>query len=81
MNTINATTPRRANKDKRTASNGVTLQHRHFSFIAATIADLDDDGIREHIADHFAHHLTGTNANFDRDRFMIACEADRKRIK
>lgn len=52
-----------------------TLQHRHFAFIAATIAALPrEGGMRSTVACHFADACAETNPNFDRARFMRACE-------
>jgi hypothetical protein len=63
-------------KDINTAANGVSLQHRHFCFIAATIADLNlpwaqQDAIIKHFADACSH----ANPKFDRARFIAACIA------
>lgn len=62
-------------KDKRTAANGVTLQHRHFAFIAATIATLPAN-TREIAAVAFADACKRTNARFKRERFLAACAAE-----
>jgi hypothetical protein len=61
-------------KDKATAY-GVELQHRHFAFIAATIADIADANQRYETAYHFAIACRSTNKAFDHDRFMRACNA------
>jgi hypothetical protein len=67
---------RRANrKDISTAQNGVTMQHRHFAFIAATIAAMVGCD-RETIANDFANALQRTNGRFDRERFLAACDPD-----
>ena len=64
-------------KDKQTARAGVELQHRHFSFIAATIKDAANAGLTANqIAElslHFATACAVTNPHFDRDRFLKAC--------
>lgn len=61
-------------KDKTTAG-FVELQHRHFAFIAAVIADIADAGQRYEMAYRFALACRGTNKAFDHDRFMRACGA------
>jgi hypothetical protein len=52
------------------------FEHRHYKAIAATIAGLDfglsDPITRRDIAEAFADALKGTNANFNRDRFIAA---------
>jgi len=49
------------------------FQHRHYVFIAQTIAALAvEDETRRYIADEFASALRGTNPNYDRSRFMSA---------
>ena len=60
-------------KDVSTAQHGVELQHRHFAFIAATIAKMPDAGYRADIALHFADECAVTNPRFDRARFLRAC--------
>lgn len=64
-------------KDINTARKGVSLEHRHFAFIAATIADTDDQAFRAAMALRFAKVLPSTNPKFDRDRFIAACKLDR----
>lgn len=49
------------------------LEHRHFAEIARIIS-LAPEWDRQVMAQHFADHLRGTNANFDRARFMRACQ-------
>lgn len=61
-------------KDK-FAGKHVELQHRHFAFIAAVIAEIADANQRYEMAYHFALACRKTNKNFDHDRFMIACNA------
>lgn len=61
-------------KDKRTAGNGVTLQHRHFAFIADTIAALPDADERARMTAHFGDACARTNSRFDRSRFVTACK-------
>jgi len=60
-------------KDINTAANGVVLQHRHFAFIAATIATMPDAGYRADVALMFADACEKTNPKFDRKRFLAAC--------
>lgn len=55
------------------------MQHRHFATIATIIsrmsADLDLTAWqREAIAGHFARELSATNAKFDSERFLRACQ-------
>lgn len=57
-------------KDRRVKT--PTMQHRHFAYIAAIIADMPDDMEREKIATFFGFHLKKTNPNFDRARFEHA---------
>lgn len=66
-------------KDKRTALKGVEMQHRHFAFIAATIAGMPDHAPslraqKASTAAAFASACARTNPKFDRDRFIAACE-------
>lgn len=58
-------------KDK-TTGKSVELQHRHFAFIAAVIADIPDHGQRCDMALHFGAALRSTNPKFDLDRFILA---------
>ena len=61
-------------KDVRTAKKGVELQHRHFAFIAATIASMHGcNAYRMTIAEDFAKACAATNPRFDRNRFLAAC--------
>lgn len=70
-------------KDKSTGK-GVTLQHRHFAFIAATLkaSKRAPDAMDEYllgwgdIVKTFASECQATNPNFDWNRFMRACDAD-----
>lgn len=67
-------------KDKITAQ-GAELQHRHFAFIAATLArtapSSRDRGAEKwrQIVEAFADDCARSNPRFDRRRFMIACAA------
>jgi hypothetical protein len=65
-------------KDKRTALNGVELQHRHFAFIAHVISELPDHAAslraqKASVASAFAAACKATNPRFDNDRFLRAC--------
>lgn len=60
-------------KDQRTAKSGVTLQHRHFAFIAQAISEITEPSLRASIAIHFAGKLKDTNRNFSLSRFYAAC--------
>lgn len=66
-------------KDKSTGKH-VELQHRHFSFIAATLASCKPDGTNsadlaswEMIVSHFASDCAKSNPRFSRARFITAC--------
>jgi hypothetical protein len=63
------------NKDRRAGY--CEMQHRHFAAIAAIIAKIPPYNYEERrfIARHFAEELSHTNPNFDRDRFLKACDA------
>lgn len=62
-------------KDVSTALKGVSLQHRHYAFIARTIAELDMAlATHEDIVKHFADACARTNPRFNRDRFERACD-------
>ena len=69
-------------KDKLGARYPATLQHRHFAVIAGILADLDGVKLsinpeqRRAIREHFADSLRATNPNFDRARFLAACEVN-----
>ena len=68
-------------KDIRTAQYGVPLQHRHFAFIAATIAAMPDHAAtlkaqKASVASTFADACRGTNPHFDRSRFLAACKLE-----
>lgn len=61
-------------KDQSTAKAGVTLQHRHFAFIAQVIADMDRrPGDKALIATSFARACQQSNPRFDTERFFQAC--------
>ena len=53
-----------------------TMEHRHFSTVAAIIRNFGYPQERERIAQHFANELRATNPRFDRDRFVRACLAE-----
>lgn len=48
------------------------FEHRHFTKIAAIIAEIEDETQRDEIANHFAFALRSTNPKFDYDRFETA---------
>lgn len=58
-------------KDRRTPSS-VTMEHRHFAFIADVISGLSGRE-RQKMAELFADRCASTNGRFDRARFMRAC--------
>ncbi len=65
----------------RTTANTATLEHRHFSFIAATIKAMPDHAPslrtqKRSVALAFADACAGTNPRFDRARFLRACGED-----
>lgn len=63
-------------KDISTAQHGVTLEHRHFAFIASVIADLVDTNdqplCKDEVRDAFAQACSLTNPKFNRARFYAA---------
>jgi len=61
-------------KDK-TTGKSVTLQHRHFAFIASVIADIPAP-VRKQMANIFCNACYGTNPNFDAERFIRACNIE-----
>lgn len=69
-------------KDKLGAKHPATLQHRHFAVIAGILAEMDglflqiNPDQRRAIREHFANHLRKTNPNFNRARFLAACEVN-----
>lgn len=71
------TTESAARKD-RTSGQGAELQHRHFAFIAATIASMPDHAAtlraqKRSTAHAFADACARSNPRFDRARFLAAC--------
>lgn len=70
-------------KDASTTGAPVKFQHRHFAFIAQTVAGFDPfpetytedetNVIRREMARTFSRALASTNPNFDRARFLAAC--------
>jgi hypothetical protein len=65
-------------KDINTANRGVTLEHRHFSFIAAVVAAMPDHAPtlrtqKTSVAHAFADACRATNSKFNRSRFLAAC--------
>lgn len=66
-----------ARKDRTTGASA-TLEHRHFAFIAATIARMPDHAAslrtqKRSCALAFAAACATTNPRFDRARFLKAC--------
>lgn len=66
-------------KDISTAARGVTLEHRHFSFIAGVIAAMPDHAPslraqKASVAYSFCDACADTNPKFDRSRFIAACK-------
>lgn len=68
-------------KDHRSAKSVPDMQHRHFAWIAGLIASSrhDDEtvqglSVRRIMAHKAADDLQHTNRNFDRDRFLAACD-------
>ena len=66
-----------ARKDRTTAQ-GAKLEHRHFAFIAATIAAMPNHAAslraqKRSVALAFADACADTNPRFDRARFLLAC--------
>ncbi len=59
-------------KDRATAAKSPTMQHRHFSVIAAIIEGMPLD-MRHLTAEIFASSLRHTNPHFSRARFLKAC--------
>ena len=65
-------------KDRLGANYPAKLEHRHFAVIAGILKDLGpNQGVfpnqNQAICEYFADELAGTNANFDRARFLTAC--------
>lgn len=54
-----------------------TMQHRHFAYIAQTIAKIHKPEARQLAAHEFAIAMMDTNPNFDRARFLAACNLER----
>jgi hypothetical protein len=61
-------------KDQRTGTRaGVQLQHRHYAFIAATIAAIECPDAKRKAAQAFSKACAATNPRFNSSRFWIAC--------
>jgi hypothetical protein len=60
-------------KDKSTASERPSLEHRHFAVIADTIRMMMPMSTRTVVAQHFAKHFLAHNKKFDAMRFLRAC--------
>ena len=59
----------------------ISMQHRHFAFIANVIANMPDHAMslraqKRSVASSFALALENTNPNFDRARFFSAVGVD-----
>lgn len=55
------------------------MQHRHFATIATIIREMPVDVYgTDQVAEIFADRLRATNPNFDRRRFLLACDASAK---
>lgn len=55
----------------------MTMQRRHFELIANTIRDLDIPWReRAKVTTAFCNALSSTNPQFNRERFIMACEPD-----
>ena len=69
-------------KDRTTGNKAViSMQHRHFAFIANVIANMPDHAMalrvqKRSVASSFALALENTNPNFDRARFFSAVGVD-----
>jgi hypothetical protein len=50
----------------------MTLQRRHFEFIARIVRGLPSS-LRDEVATHFTRELRPTNPNFNAHRFLEAC--------
>lgn len=63
------------NKDQRAAP--ALMQHRHYATIAQIIRDMRDylqGDSHARVIEHFANSLARTNTNFNRARFIAACD-------
>lgn len=58
-------------KDLGAGDRAPVMQHRHFAFIANTVADLPPE-IRKTVANLFEQRLRRTNPNFNSWRFLKA---------
>ena len=70
-----ALSPNAAMRKDRTAK-VPAMQHRHFAYIAQTIAKIHQPKARELAAYEFAIAMMDTNPNFDRSRFISACNLE-----
>lgn len=74
-----ALTAESAARKDRTSGTGTELQHRHFAFIASTLASLRNDlsnAARQATVHRFADDCAASNPRFDRARFLTACAFD-----
>ena len=51
----------------------MTMQRRHFEFIAQTINEVNADGGMDGFVEYLCDKLETTNPRFDRERFRKAC--------
>lgn len=51
----------------------VKMEKRHFEFIARVLRESESQSYTE-LCELFADALAGTNPQFDRDRFLNACQ-------
>lgn len=63
-------------KDINTARKGVSLEHRHFAFIAGVIAGMKGQDYQDRVAMDFMHACKATNPKFDKQRFIAACQLE-----
>lgn len=68
-------------KDRKSAGDFCTMQHRHFAVVAGVIAGfpqsrgpVEDFDFRDNVAELFADAFAKTNPRFDRARFLRACK-------
>ena len=75
MTEANKTLPQRQTEAlDRAKPSASFMQRRHFELIAEIIAKELDGEYREKAAYAFAYILPITNANFDSQRFLMACK-------
>jgi len=52
------------------------MSRKHFEEIARVLSTIADDNERRRVAREMASALASTNPNFNRSRFLGACNAD-----